>query len=332
MPIINVQKAYTYFKNRFAMKSSSKGWLMFDCPFCINGEGKRKHAVNFSYEMCKCWSCGYKDHITQFVMDYENVVYTSAKDIINSERATNITFEVEEFAIAKKLSEIPLPTGFNSILDGDGILGKRARKYLEGRGFDLQYLDQLGFGYCNEHDDEANEDYYGYIIIPLKKRGKLVYYIGRDYIGNWLRYKNPAKTKIGVGKSQLWFNGDALDLYGTCYLTEGWADAMTMGKAGCSSQGWQWSREQKIEVHKGSCKRLVFLPDVGIADDGKTFYQKAVQLALEFVETKECLVVDFKSADLDGKDVNDFGRKKVMELIANTPILTEGKAMDILMD
>jgi DNA primase len=331
--MIDERRAYTYFKNRFALRKSTNGFFVFDCPFCIDGESKKKHAVSFSWGVTKCWVCGWKKHITDFVMEYEGVRYMQAKDLIQAEIASNVEFEASSLGIERQLSTIELPVGFNSILSGSGVLGERARKYLFSRGFDLEELDSLGFGYCNEKAEEKADDYFGYIIVPFKKRGKLVYYIGRDYTGNYLRYKNPSKEKMGVGKGQLWFNEDALELSKTVFLAEGWADAMTMGKAGSSSQGWSLSREQRINLHNSDASKLVFMPDIGLSDDNLTFHQKAVQLALEFIDTKQCVVLDFVKAGMDkfGKDVNEFGKKRVFELYRDTEPLTERAAMEILM-
>jgi hypothetical protein len=214
-------------------------------------------------------------------------------------------------------------------LEGDTILGERARKYLSGRGFDLDYLDAAGFGYCREKDKNKDDNYYGYIIIPFKRKGILRYFIGRDYIGNYLRYKNPPQERYGIGKSELVFNEDALELRSTNFIAEGWADAMTMGRGGISTQGWSMSKEQKFACHSSSAERFVFLPDIG-------FYKQAVKLAREFMDKREVYVVDFAAAgytiESKKKDVNDIGRAKVVELIKKTPPLTEKLAMKILTD
>ena len=68
--------------------------------------------------------------------------------------------------------------------EGDVILGQRARTYLTSRGFDVEELDMLGFGYCDEKGPDFANDYFGYIIIPFKRRGSLFCFIGRDFIGN----------------------------------------------------------------------------------------------------------------------------------------------------
>ena len=84
-----------------------------------------------------------------------------------------------------------------------------------------------------------------------------MYYIGRDYFGNFLRYKNPSKELVGAGKGDLLSNEDALNIYDTCYLMEGWSDAVTMGRAGVPSQGWSLSAIQKKVILTSTCEEFV---------------------------------------------------------------------------
>lgn len=332
--ILDPKKSYTYFKNRFVMRRSTNGFFVFDCPFCIDGEDKRKHAVNFDWGICKCWVCGFKGYITDFVQDYENVGYVEAKDMLWNSEASAVDLEILEYMPEgnRAVEGLELPTGFTSILDGDTVIGMRARKYLQGRGFDLELMDAQGYGYCREHDEDKKKDYFGYIIIPYKRRGQLYWFQGRDFMGNFLRYKNPPNEQFGIGKGDILFNEDALELATVNYLTEGWADALTMGIEGVSTQGWSVSRDQKDKLMRSRARRLVFLPDVGMSERGITFYQQAVKLAMEFIDIKECKVVDFEKSGLVGKDVNDYGKEAVLELVEKTPVLTEGLAYDILID
>lgn len=337
MDILNSKKVYTYFKNRFVLKKSTNGFLSFDCPFCIGGEGMRKHAVNIDWGVCKCWVCGFKGYITDFVKDYENVSYFQAKELIEAEIPTSIDLEamaeVATEKVARRTSALELPFGFKSLLEGDGILGVRARKYLKGRGFDLEQLDNLGFGYCNEHAENKDEDYFGYIIVPFKKRGQLVYYIGRDYTGNFLRYKNPPTELFDIGKSEILFNEDALFMCKSIDLMEGWTDAMTMGKSGVAMLGWQLSRDQKSKLYSSDCERINWIPDIGLNSEGRSFYKEAVKQASEFMDYKECYVLDLEGSGLleFGKDVNEIGYARIEELKKNTPKLTYSLVMEILM-
>ncbi len=331
--LLSPKQSYTYFSNNFRIKKTSAGWFTFKCPFCNELENREKMAVQFQYGITKCWICGYKDYIDRFVADYEGIDLKDAKQKLKECKASNVNLDVFEQSQATLVSQVDLPIGYKGILEGKNIVGDRARNYLEKRGFDLQELDRIGLGYCYHTQDDLKEeeDYFGYIIIPFKTRGKLVYFIGRDFFGNFLRYKNPPVTKFGVGKGDLLFNEDALNIYDEVFITEGWADAMTIGRMGTSTQGWSLSNKQKKKILKSSCERLVFLPDVGKDNTGVTFYEKAIVLAMEFIDHKEVKVLDLSLLAEFGKDANEIGKEQIMELHQKTDLLTLETATKILM-
>lgn len=328
--LVNPKKAYQYFKNNFVLKKSSQNWWAFDDPFDPNGYGKKKMAVQFQFEVVKCWTYDYSVSIVKFVMDYENVDYHEARKRINEcqEAAIDLDLLAEVSGEQMEKSQAYMPHGFTSILSGNGVLGKRARKYLEDRKFNLEELDSLGFGYCNQHAEEKSEDYFGYIIIPFFRKNLLHYYIGRDYVGNFLRYKNPPKALFGVGKSSLFYNEDAFNRHKTVYLTEGWADAATLGAQGVASLGWSLSKDQKSTILSSKVKEIVIVPDAG-------FYKQAIKTAMDFLDFKKVKVVEFDKISGYGKDANDVARNgkldELLNLIESTKNLTLEKAVIELM-
>lgn len=328
---IDPRKAFTYFNSRFRLKKSTNGWYAFKCPFCNELENRQKMAVQLNYGVCKCWVCEYQNSIIDFIIDYEGVKYGQAKLLLNEAKPSDVTFDELEGSAVRQLSTVKMPYGYKGILEESSTLAVRARNYLEKRGFDLKELDRLGVGFCNEIAKEGmaeEDDYFGYIIIPFKSKGKLVYYIGRDYIGNFLRYKNPAKEKLGVGKSELLFNEDALHIYGEVFITEGWADAFTMGRKGIATLGWSLSKSQKNKILNSPVDRLIFIPDAG-GESGRSFYERAVEVAMEFIDHKEIKVIDLNG--LEGKDVNEIGKEVVDSLIEKTEVLTVERATEILL-
>ena len=220
------RKIYSYFRSRFVMKKTGQNWYAFDNPFDIGGAGKKKMAVHFDYQMVKCWRTGYRESVTQFVMDYEECSWKEANALLAKQEEARIELNTLEKVTFERSEETPiqLPEGFKSLLKGDTVLGKRARNYLEGRGFNLEDLDDLGFGYCTEEHEEYDKDFFGFIIIPFHRRGELVYYIGRNYMGSGLRYKNPPKDWVDLGSGDVLFNEDALLKYKEVYILEGWPD------------------------------------------------------------------------------------------------------------
>lgn len=330
--MLNINKAYTYFINEFEARSSTQGWYVFKCPFCGDLRERKKCAVNFQTKTVKCWICGYKKGLIDFVMDYEDVPYFDAKEIINSCSETGVDLSIIRNVQKVKYSEVKLPVSYTPISEGVGTMGNRARKYLTDRGFDLEEMDRIGIGYCNEQTDEKDTNFFGYIIIPFKRRGSLIYYIGRDFVGNFLRYKNPPTTEFNVGKSELVFNEDALDLYDECFVFEGWADAVTLGRTATSTQGWNLSPAQfKIYAESG-CTSLVFVPDAGTDDRGDSFYNKALRLADKFLDYKEQVYVLNLNGLEGGKDANELGKETILKLRAEAEPLTTELILKKLMD
>lgn len=320
MMLFNPHKVHAYFSDRFILgKMSPKGWMAFDCPFC---GGNKKCAVSFEIGYVKCWVCGAASNICEFVEQIESVDYFGAKAILTGYKASSIDLElVSDVVVSKGHNEVTLPDGWQSILDGQGMLGDRARATLEKRGFDLEALDFKGFGYCNQHykglpgEDERtirNKDFYGYIIVPFRKDGVLCYYLGRDFIGNFLRYKNPPSDWVGVGKSEVIYNEEALHLHKTIYTMEGWSDAEASGKRGTATLGWGWSKTQIDKYLKSPASKIVMFPDAGAdKSTGQTYYQKAVHTAMTMLDTEKTLyVVDLNDEYFDQFTNADGSRAK----------------------
>lgn len=312
---IEPKKVHAYFKSNYTIKKSTNGWWSMKCPFCNELISRQKFAVNFTYAWTKCYVCGYHDSVVNFVCDTEGVKYHDALVIIREHAPSRINLEVEDVPLI--ISDIQLPHSYQPINQGKGALAERAREYLIGRGFDIKTLSRLGIGYCNEQAIDAAEDYFGYIIVPFKVRGKLVYYLGRDFINNFLRYKNPSKEKIGIGKGDVIFNEDAMSIYDEVTLTEGWTDAVTVGVSGIASLGWSLSKRQYNKLINSNCIRMVLAPDAGVDGTGISFYDKALKLALRLIDYKEIKVLDLNPYGEDA-DLNTIGKMEYDKLYANT--------------
>ena len=106
-----------------------------------------------------------------------------------------------------------------------------------------------------------------------------------------------------------------------------------MGKNGVATLGWSISATQKNKLINSYASTVVFIPDAGVDGQGKSFYSKAVNIAMDFIDRKEKVyVLDMRKLSEYGKDTNEVGRERVMELWRNTEPLTEEKGLEILMD
>jgi len=310
--MINEGQAFAYFDAVHGpLRPSTNGWYDGICPLC----GEMKLAVTFEYNLVKCWKgCFDRQFIIDFIQNIEGVRRFEAYEILESYEALPLEYTYREHGQVE-VSDVTLPAGYQGLLRGEGVIGDRARTYLSGRGFDLEHLDNLGVGYCIDQHEDNKKNFFGYIIIPLKKNGKLVYYLARDFMGNFPRYKNPPKELFGVGKSQFLFNEEALHLYDSVYLTEGWADAATLGPNGISYQGLDLSVYQSTAIIESPVMEVVVIPDIGA-------YKEGLKQAQKLYKHKKVKVIDLSQLNTTGKDVNGIGKLPVERLVDKTDYLT----------
>ena len=260
-------------------------------------------------------------------MHMEGLEYREVRQLVESQQETFEQLAVLRNTISdKKLVELPYQHGFVGLLDGSGVLFDRALDYLEDRGFDIEYLHDRGFGVCLEQAENKDEDFFGRIIIPFYRSGVLHFYIGRTFVGDFLRYKTPKKDVIGVGSSEVIYNEDGLHRNRKVYVNEGWADAEQYGDKGVATLGWSWSARQFDKLTSGTVKTFVLVPDKGA-------YKGAVQHAMKLFDFGKVKVLDIESAGLTkyGKDTNEIGVDRMLDLEDRTPFMDLAMAVDELM-
>ena len=306
--MIDSDKIFAYFDdNHGPLEHPTNGWYTAECPFCH----KNKLAVNPEKMSVKCWKKCYKGSVVYFVKKYLNCSYYDAHSIIDDMVPRIRMADYIDTVVNPFIQDIELPKGYTKILDAKTPMGKRAKDYLKSRGFDMNYLDMIGVGYS------ADEEYFGYIIVPFKRDGDVVYFIARDFMdrGYAFRYKNPPRDKFGIGKSDVIFNEEALYLYDKIYLMEGWTDAASIGNAGISIQGSFLSPLQCSIIQKSPTKEIVVISDLGAEMDAFNIMEKLYKVK----KTKLIKLTPFKD---HGKDVNEIGVRKVLSLEAKTDYIT----------
>jgi len=308
--MIDRDKMFSYM-NKFhgPLTPSTNNYYSCDCPIC---GGKNKFAVNFNYLTGKCWKGCFNGFLLDVLRLYHQISYFEAHELIDQQEVQiHIPAAVNRVG---KNAKISLPSGFHSILDGNGSLAIRARDYLEGRGFDLNYLDRIGVGYVNIEHTNPLENYFGRIIVPFKRDGVLSYFIGRTFIDDFLRYKNPAKSLCGVGKSDLFFNEEAFYISPKVYITEGWACAASIRQCGASQQGSSPSLIQRNIIIKSPVQEVVLVPDA-------FFYAQGLQAARQLIQHKKVKVINLDEFEAQGlgKDVAEIGIENLYALEARTP-------------
>jgi hypothetical protein len=151
--------------------------------------------------------------------------------------------------------EIPLPENFYPLRAATSTdkWATIASAYLEDRG-----VDPTGYPFMLAHkaNEEKMKKWLGRVIIPIYKKDKLIFYIGRDLTGTKLKkYESPpvSRDKVICGFDRLFETPDL-----PLYIVEGWFDAYAIG--GVAIIGNELSDAQ-IQWLNRSPRKKVYIPD-----------------------------------------------------------------------
>lgn len=292
-----LSRLYSWFMKVLNLRPYHRNWLQGTCPFC---GGKDKLGVKPLTNNAKCFKCGYDKKVIDLAMDILHVdTKKEAWDIIWDADIPelNIRQIIGEEKINNQEHELSLPENCNNIALGHGKVARMARKYLKNRGFNIVDLSEKGYGYFYDGP------YYGYIFIPYTFRGKLVYWNARRFMGPvGTKYKNPTAEDIGLGKSYVIYNKEALYLYKRVYICEGAFNAETMGDAGIATAGKFLTDYQVDTIIKAPVAEVVLLLD----PDAEA---QSVDLGIKLALHKKVKIVIFDDPE---KDVNDYGKKRTL--------------------
>jgi len=200
-----------------------KGQISFDCPVCamekdVDGDGKGNLEVNYFRHVYKCWACG-ETHGTQGPL-IKLVEQFGTKP----QQKTYKILQPEGFKKTEvKKNKLKLPPEFIKFKDSNPvhIAHKQAYNYLSKRGITDKIINYWDIGYC------GSGEYANRIIVPsYDENGKLNYFLGRSWLPNKIKYKNPA-----VPKDEIIFNENKIDWFKPVYLVEGVFDAFFLDNA-----------------------------------------------------------------------------------------------------
>lgn len=301
------QRLYSYYISKLGAFPYKHGWLKVNtCPLC--GDDRAKFGINIGYNRTNCFVCEGHPSAIQLAMDLEGFLeFRDFLTFLTNEDFTYFEYKEEVVELKAIRSDTILPEGYKLIEEKPtGTLGKSATRYLKKRGFDINKVKRKRWGYCN------TGDFFGHIILPIYYEGKLVYYNARRFIGTGPKYKNPNIDDVGVGKSFIIYNREALFMYKKVYLCEGIFNAETVSTdQGISTSGKALSRYQINDILKSPVEQVVIILDPDAID-------KAIQVAQELCYYKKVKIIILP----DETDPNDLGRRATMKIIRETPFLT----------
>lgn len=151
--------------------------------------------------------------------------------------------------------EVPLPETFYPLSEADpeDKWAMIARYYLEERSIDPS---SYPFMLSRRTDVPHLKKWFGRVIMPIYKDGKLIYYTGRDLTGKALKkYESPAisRDRVIYGFDKLFEDNDL-----PLYIVEGWFDAFVVD--GVAIFGNEFS-STKIKWLNRSRRQKVYIPD-----------------------------------------------------------------------
>lgn len=303
---VNIKgKLFKYFERKLGIKKSTKGFWRSDCVYC---GGNYSFGINLESYKAHCFKCNVKTDPIKLLMtmeDFETLSQAWAYLKIQQEYSA---YERRVSVDKVEYSEIELPESFTILSGGQSIMGRCARNYMKKRGFNITSLSLAGIGYC------TTGEYSGYIIFPYYRKGQLVYFQGRKYMGSGPKMKNPPQEQYGIGKSSLIYNEDALFIYRKIYIMESITNCRTIGENTIGLSGKDCSPNQFTRIILAPFEYAIIILD----DDAMS---KAYSLAMQMVPYKRVKVIQMPK----GLDVNKLGKVKTMEIVKETPY---GKYMD----
>ncbi len=304
-------KLFGYFTTQHGAYEYRNGWYRLPvCPFCGREE---KFGIHLGKDRAHCFRCDYDEKLLQCIIDAENLKSrTQALDLLAGFKEAKY---VEPKYEKVEERQVILPEGFKTLRLGDSRMAKMARAYVKGRGFDYKELSRRGVGYT----DDSESKYWGYLIVPFHRDRQVVYFQTRKFFGTGPKFNNPLYEDFGIGKNQILYNADALAKHKEINVVESWTNAWTLSQNTISLNGKTLSMKQKTMLLQSKAETINILLD-------NDAWEYAIQLASEIIPYKGVRVIWFE----DDRDVNDLGRKIVLGMIDNTPIINTFRELMIL--
>jgi len=280
---------------------TSRGNYSFKCPFCTHH--KNKLEINCitnakSENPWHCWVCEAKGKTIRSL-------FKNAK--IPANKVAELNMIIAPGKEYKQISTtLELPKEFISLTDIvenkiATIESKHAIKFLRKRGITPEDIIKYNIGFCNDGPYKER------VIIPSYDESGIVnYFIARAYKDGPTKYKNPpADAKSAIGW-ELYINWDA-----PIILVEGMFDALTIKRNVIPLFGKIIHEKLMKKLVRSSVNRIYIALD---PDAIKNAFKYAEQL---MTYGKEVFLVE-----LDGKDANEIGFERFLNIIENTEPLT----------
>lgn len=312
------------------------------CPF--HHEKTPSFQIRSDYQYYRCYGCGKHGNIFQFIMDYENVPFGEAVEILAKRAGLEVpepTFDPKEKArkdLLEKIYNINRETArfyYDNLFKDEG---QPAREYFAARGLSSKTVNIFGMGYSSDfnslpaflrskgYDDksmveagvafinqrgEASDFFGGRVIIPIiGGNGKVLGFTGRvlEAKPDFAKYKNTSTT-LAFNKRKNLFGVNLFKKYRqsgvrAMILVEGHMDVISLYQAGIQNVVASMGTSLTVE----QCREIKRYADlVYVSYDGDSAGQHATLRGLDLLKNEG---LDVKVVCLtDNLDPDDYVRK-----------------------
>lgn len=255
-------------------KHQRSGWVNIACPFCTGNTG-----FHLGYESSgngtgfSCFRCGGHGGI-KVIASLCRIRYEEARSVIEQYGGLPYAGKLAKKREYKFSTNVTLPTG---IID----LQKGAKKYLEERNFDVEYLERV-FGL-------KQTPFLGWlkhrVFIPIFYHGHMISYTCRSYINSDVRYISCNADSEAIPHKDNLYHLDDVPGKKRIVVVEGCTDVWRLGSGAVATFGTKVTASQiKILCQ---FKNVILLQDLDNA--GRTAWA-SVAARLRFTGTKLVII------------------------------------------
>ncbi|MBL8059645.1 MAG: DNA primase [Chthonomonas sp.] len=315
-------------ERRVNLKKTGRGFTGL-CPF--HDDKNPSFSVNPSTGTYRCWSCGAKGDVFNFVMELDRLTFREALEVLAAEAGVELSRRPSDPEIALRQRRQAAMNLAQEFFVDQFERSDLAKSYCDGRGLDSSVRKEWGLGFgppsgdllanhlkkagyslqeCQELFLVEKDSSGGYfdrfrsrLVIPiLDERGRLVAFGGR-IIGDGIpKYINSSDTPLFSKRRTLYGMNIARSVMsesGRCVLVEGFLDVIACHRAGVkeavASLGTSLS-EEHVALIKRWAQEAVILYDADKA--GQAAADRAEKmLTAQGVKVKIALMADGQDPD-----------------------------------
>lgn len=256
-------------------RNVSQGWVGIQCVYPGCDDHSNHLGINLGSGVHTCWKCGQKGGPAQLVKLLEHCSWGAAKRIVGQYSTEDgyIPPDAYQGNARRATGAFMLPKTATAKLPGPH------QRYLEGRGFNVEYLQR-------NYDVMAcytTGRYRHRVIIPMYLNGVLVNFQARDITGRAARkyLMAPNEDALVPGDKLLY----GLDRAGeSVALVEGVMDVWRIGAGGVAVLGTKLTEEKLSLLPQHGVQRVFVVYDQDAGERGEEIANKVSKL-IRYVET-----------------------------------------------